>query len=179
MKTAAIVFNELNEWVYNEENQAGCKLQVIDASDLPKIVTGVVEKLTTHNVVTQRELLFAFYRWTNGEELTGSDKVEIDTFLDEYKINQNEAMPYDALFPGVFSVNTYWGSGKRTHLGTAEKIPLCGSKLQGAVLTDTEVKIEKNGEVWEFWKSEVQGSKWVKVARYNFCKHCLSALNGR
>lgn len=51
--------------------------------------------------------------------------------------------------PAVFSVNTYWGSGKLTHLGTAEKIPLCGSKLQGADLTDTEVKIEKNGEVWE------------------------------
>lgn len=90
-----------------------------------------------------------------------------------------QAVNYTDLLPAVFSVNTYWGSGKLTHLGTNEKIPLCGSKLQGADLTDTEVKIEKNGEVWEFWQSEVQGSKWVKVANYNYCKRCLSVLNGR
>ena len=91
----------------------------------------------------------------------------------------NTQMGYDTVLPAVFSVNTYWGSGKLTHLGTIGKIPLCGSKLQGADLTDTEVKIEKNGEVWEFWKSDVQGSKWVKVAKYEFCKRCLSALNAR
>jgi hypothetical protein len=93
--------------------------------------------------------------------------------------NTDTQMGYDTVLPAVFSVNTYWGSGKLTHLGTTEKIPLCGSKLQGADLTDTEVKIEKNGEVWEFWQSEVQCSKWVKVKKYNYCKRCLSVLNGR
>ncbi len=62
MKTGEIVFNEFNEWVYNDENQAGDKLQVIDASDLPEIITEVVKKLTIHNVVNQRELLFAFIK---------------------------------------------------------------------------------------------------------------------
>lgn len=62
MKTGEIVFNEFNEWVYNNENQAGDKLQVIDASDLPEIITEVVKKLTTHDVVNRRELLFAFIK---------------------------------------------------------------------------------------------------------------------
>jgi len=62
MKTGEIIFNEFNEWVYNDENQAGDKLQVIDASDLPEIITEVVKKLTIHNVVNQRELLFAFIK---------------------------------------------------------------------------------------------------------------------
>ena len=62
MKTGEVIFNEFNEWVYNDENQAGNKLQVIDASDLPEIITEVVKKLTIHNVVNQRELLFAFIK---------------------------------------------------------------------------------------------------------------------
>ena len=62
MKIGEIVFNEFNKWVYNDENQAGNKLQVIDASDLPEIIMEVVKKLTIHNVVNQRELLFAFIK---------------------------------------------------------------------------------------------------------------------
>jgi hypothetical protein len=40
-----IILDELNQWVYNEQNQAGEKLQVIDASDLPLIVKNIVEKI--------------------------------------------------------------------------------------------------------------------------------------
>ncbi len=51
------LFNVLNYWVYNDVNQAGDKLQVIDASDLPEIIAEIVKKLTIHNAATQRELL--------------------------------------------------------------------------------------------------------------------------
>jgi len=66
-------------------------------------------------------------------------------------------------------------------LGTDKKNPLCGSKLQGAELTETKVKINKYGEVFEFWNQapSVQTPKWVRTSKYNYCKRCLSALNGR
>ena len=50
MNTREIIFNELSRWVYNDENQAGDKLQVIDASDFPEITTEIVKKLAIHNV---------------------------------------------------------------------------------------------------------------------------------
>lgn len=61
-----------------------------------------------------------------------------------------------------------------------EKYPLCGSKLQSAELSETEVKIE-DGVLLEFWNqaSDVQKPKWVRVMEYDYCKQCLSALNGR
>lgn len=98
--------------------------------------------------------------------------------------NQNsteQAVNYTDLLPAVFSVNTYWGSGKLTHLGTNDKTPLCGSKLQGAELSDTNIKVNEWGEVFEYWHqaSNVQEPKWVKVASHNYCKRCLSVLNGR
>jgi len=51
MDIGEIVFEEFNQWVYNDENQAGDKLQVIDASDLPEIIQNVVKKYNDiHNV---------------------------------------------------------------------------------------------------------------------------------
>lgn len=98
--------------------------------------------------------------------------------------NQNsteQAVNYSDLLPAVFTINTYYGSGKLTHLGDKDKFPFCGCKLQGAELSDTNVKVNKWGEVFEYWNqaSSVQEPKWVKVASYNFCKKCLSVLNGR
>ena len=60
MKTGDIIFNEFNEWVYKDENRSGHKLQVIDASDLPEIITKVVKNLALHEAINQRELLFYF-----------------------------------------------------------------------------------------------------------------------
>ena len=44
-----IVLSKLQPWVYNDENQAGEKLQVIDASDLYRIITDVVKKIALLN----------------------------------------------------------------------------------------------------------------------------------
>lgn len=100
----------------------------------------------------------------------------------ETKTSLNHCTPPDAkhLLPAVFRVNSFWGNGKLSHLGTTEKLPLCGSKLQSAELSETEVKIE-DGVLLEFWNqaSDVQKPKWVRVMEYDYCKRCLSALNGR
>jgi hypothetical protein len=50
-------------------------------------IQGMKLVLNLGNVSKRSELLIAFYKWTNGKELTGTDKVEIETFLDEYKSN--------------------------------------------------------------------------------------------
>jgi hypothetical protein len=56
MDIGKIVFEEFNQWVYNDENQAGDK--IIDASDLPEIIQNVVKKYNDiHNVVGQSEQL--------------------------------------------------------------------------------------------------------------------------
>ena len=58
MDIGKIVFEEFNQWVYNDENQAGDKIKVIDASDLPEIIQNVVKKYNDiHNVVGQSEQL--------------------------------------------------------------------------------------------------------------------------
>lgn len=86
MKTGEIIFNEFNEWVYNDENQAGDKLQVIDASDLLEIITEVVKKLTIHNVVNRRKLLFALLEWIDYGD--GEDRENIvDRFLKDFEAN--------------------------------------------------------------------------------------------
>lgn len=51
MDKGKIILEELNEWIYNDENQAGDKLQIIDASDVPTIVENLVKKLTIPVVV--------------------------------------------------------------------------------------------------------------------------------
>ena len=96
-------------------------------------------------------------------------------------VADTRANAINILLPAVFTVDTHWGSGKLTHLGTNEKMPLCGSKLAGAELTDTKIMMKENGELLEYWNqaSTVQDPKWVKVSKYNYCKRCLSALNGR
>ena len=47
MDKGEIIFDELNKWVYNDENAAGDKIIIIDAADLPTIVRNTVEKLNT------------------------------------------------------------------------------------------------------------------------------------
>jgi hypothetical protein len=93
-------------------------------------------------------------------------------------LKDDSSNDFYTLLPAVYTVSS-WSGGKLIHLGTNEKLPLCGSNLQGAKLTDIKIRINKYGEIWEFWDSEVQTPKWVKCATYNYCKRCLSALNGR
>jgi hypothetical protein len=45
MDKGQIILDELNDWIYNDENQAGDKLQIIDASDVPTIIENLVKKL--------------------------------------------------------------------------------------------------------------------------------------
>ena len=45
MDYGKIIFEEFNKWVYNDKNQAGDKLQVIDVGDLHVIITNIVEKI--------------------------------------------------------------------------------------------------------------------------------------
>ena len=80
------------------------------------------------------------------------------------------------LLPAVFTVNSL--SGKLIHLGNYSSLPLCGTKLFQPKLTEIEIKY-MDKELKEYWKSEIQGSKWVIVSEYNYCKRCLSVLNGR
>ena len=82
----------------------------------------------------------------------------------------------DSVLPAVFTISSL--SGNVTHLGTNKKMPLCGTKLFQPKKTETEIK-KINGELKELWKSELQGDKWVIVLEDNYCKRCLSVLNGR
>lgn len=51
MDIEKILFEELNNWVYNDQNQAGDNLQIIDASDFQKIIRSVSKKCNEiHNV---------------------------------------------------------------------------------------------------------------------------------
>ena len=48
-REAEIILNELNEWVYNDENQAGDLLMIIDASDFLEIANGLTKPLRALN----------------------------------------------------------------------------------------------------------------------------------
>lgn len=50
MDKGKIIFDVLNEYVYNDTNQAGDKLQIIDASDLTEIIPKIVENLGLFSV---------------------------------------------------------------------------------------------------------------------------------
>ena len=43
------IFDEITDWIYNVEDQAGNKLNVIDASDLKEIIPSIVAKLKAIN----------------------------------------------------------------------------------------------------------------------------------
>ena len=45
-KIRDIIFSELNQWVFNTENQAGDKLHVVESSDFQEIIDNIVEKLS-------------------------------------------------------------------------------------------------------------------------------------
>ena len=70
-------------WIYNDENQAGTQLEVIDASDLPMIA----DKIAKHcNIayINRRELLNAFAQYL--DEMHGGEDFavnEIDDFLEK------------------------------------------------------------------------------------------------
>ena len=46
MNIEKVLMDVLNDWTYNDENQAGDKLLVIDASDFPKIIAEIIKRLT-------------------------------------------------------------------------------------------------------------------------------------
>ena len=58
MDAGKIIFEELNKWVYNETNEAGEKLHVIDASDLHEIIPEIVKKLNKPAVSVVQEPLW-------------------------------------------------------------------------------------------------------------------------
>lgn len=45
MDKGKIIFDVLNDYVYNDTNQAGDELHIIDASDLSEIIPKIVENL--------------------------------------------------------------------------------------------------------------------------------------
>ena len=63
MKTEEIIFKEFQQWIYNDQNQSGDKLQVIDASDLPEIIKEVVKTLAMLPTfkITDMETVYEFY----------------------------------------------------------------------------------------------------------------------
>jgi hypothetical protein len=66
-RIGGIVFSKLQPWVYNDENQAGEKLQVIDASDLYRIITDVVKKIALLNApLSGVSSYFSFAKYVNG-----------------------------------------------------------------------------------------------------------------
>lgn len=73
----------------------------------------------------------------------------------------------------VFVVNSM--SRGLIHIGSGDRVPLCGSRLYSPELTDTAVRF-KDGDLEEHWVSEVQGNKWVRVAEYDYCKRCISKI---
>jgi len=50
-----IIFEVLNAWVYNDVNQAGDKLMIIDAHDLPKIIPEILKKLESSTTQESKE----------------------------------------------------------------------------------------------------------------------------
>lgn len=53
-------------WVYNDENQAGTQLEVIDASDLPMIAERIVKNCNIADVVWRSEQLKCMMKRTDG-----------------------------------------------------------------------------------------------------------------
>ena len=79
-KIEEIIFNEFQQCVYNNENQAGDKLQVIDASDLPEIITEVVKKLAMLNApLSGVSSYFSFVKYMDGwyEYTDNTDKGDV------------------------------------------------------------------------------------------------------
>ena len=77
-----IIFKEFQQWIYNDQNQAGDKLQVIDASDLPGIITEVVKTLAMFNVIAPLSGVssyFSFVKYMDGwyEYTDNTDKGDV------------------------------------------------------------------------------------------------------
>jgi hypothetical protein len=81
-KIEEIIFKEFQQWIYNDENQAGDKLQVIDASDLPGIITEVVKTLAMFKVIAPSSGVssyFSFVKYMDGwyEYTDNTDKGDV------------------------------------------------------------------------------------------------------
>lgn len=68
MDKGKIIFDILNDYVYNDENQAGVKLQVINANDLPKIIPEIVKKLNKPKEMKASELRIGNFIYCGDEE---------------------------------------------------------------------------------------------------------------
>lgn len=75
-----IIIEQLNEWVFGLETQAGEKLKVIDSTDFEEIATELVKKLTIP-VVVSSAFADALYKETN-------------TYLRRAKKNKNAPQMY-------------------------------------------------------------------------------------
>ena len=88
MDNGEIIFNELNQWVYTDENQAGDKLLIIDASDLPVIIPEIVKKLNIQPVMPSfvlDELRARAKVYQNNYYSVGLDEVERNGWYNSWK----------------------------------------------------------------------------------------------
>ena len=87
MDYGKIILEELNDWVYNDENQAGDKLQIINAKDFPEIITEIVKYLNILEANNQRKLLIAFFLHfrDKGKQNIG---MTIEAFVDDFIKNK-------------------------------------------------------------------------------------------
>ena len=79
-KIEEIIFKEFQQWIYNDQNQSGEKLQVIDASDLPGIITEVVKTLAMLNAPSSGvSSYFSFVKYMDGwyEYTDNTDKGDV------------------------------------------------------------------------------------------------------
>ena len=88
MNIENVLLDEFTQCIYNDVNQAGEEMIVIDASDLNICIANLVKKLNIYSVSQQRELLFSFVKKYNSGN-THSDKdienYEVNDFLENYR----------------------------------------------------------------------------------------------
>ena len=77
-------------WIYNDENQAGTKLEVIDASDLPMIADKIAKHCNIADI-NRKELLKGFASKFN-EGLDKGDGIAImDWMIDDFLEKEEES----------------------------------------------------------------------------------------
>ena len=94
-----IIFDVLNEWVYNAQDQAGEKLIIVDASDFDKIIPEIEEKLkevNPSNEKTESLILNAIREIKPIEAIDPTKPMTIPQF-----IQWSESLPDQAPTTGV------------------------------------------------------------------------------
>ncbi len=88
--------------------------------------------------------------------------------------NDAKQLQQTAVISSFFVIND-WHSNS-THITSNGKTPVCGTKMNDAKI-GFEIKIDSTDkELKEYWKSPIQGEKWVMVAKHNYCQRCIKHL---